>query len=157
LTTELPVGQVRRTRGRTLTRGECALLSDLTWTIGSLHTDREHARATQFGDTILAGAVLLSVAVGLINTSDLYRELLTDHGVQVLAALGADAKYRRPLYPGETVYVETAIEAVRASRSKPGDEILTFHDRVVNQNADLLMEIRRAWHIRRSTSEERQP
>jgi acyl dehydratase len=146
---DLPIGAVYRTRGRTLTRGECALLADLTWTIGSLHTDREFAKNHEFGDTFVAGAVLLAVAVGLINTSDHYRELQETHGIRVIAALGVDAKYRNPLFPGNTITVETRIEGARESKSRPGEGILTFEDRVLNQDEVVLLEMKRAWRFSR--------
>jgi acyl dehydratase len=132
-----------------VTRGEVALLADLTWTIGATHTDRVFASGRPFGDITVAGGVLVAIATGLINTSDLYHELLDAHGVDVLAALGVEARYRHPLYPEDTVYVETTLESVRPSASRPAEEILTFSDRVVNQDERVLMEMRRSWRIRR--------
>lgn len=141
------VGTRHRTAQRTLTRGECALLCDLTWTIGRLHTDREFASKSHFGDTVLPGAVLLAVATGLINTSDFYRDLSRNSRIQVLAALGVRAKYRKAFYSDDTVVVETTVEQIRPSSTRTGEYILSFADEVLNQRDEVLVEMFRSWRI----------
>lgn len=141
------VGTRHRSAGRTLTRGECALLCDLTWTIGRLHTDREFAAKSHFKDIILPGAVLVAVATGLINTSDFYRDLSRNSNIQVLAALGVRANYRKAFYSDDTVVVETTVEHIRPSSTRAGEYILSFSDEVLNQRDEVLVEMCRSWRV----------
>jgi acyl dehydratase len=144
----LPLGVVNKTRGRTLGEGECALLTDLTWTIGRFHTEKPFAETTAFGGITLAGAVVASVAVGLINTSDFYRDLDQKFGVKIVATLGMKVKYRTGFRPGDTLRVETTLNSVRKT-SRPGRGLLEFHDRVINQKDETILEMEREWLFER--------
>src|SRR5437660_6583427 len=122
----LPIGLVTRTRGRTLGEGECALLTDLTWTIGRFHAEREFAQTTAFGGVVLAGAVVVAVATGLINTSDFYRDLDREYRFKVVAALGSTVRYRAGFRPGDTLWVETTMTGARESKSNANRGVVDF-------------------------------
>ena len=52
----LPIGEKSRSTGRTITEGEFALLTDITWTIGELHSNAVYGmQHTSFGERALGG------------------------------------------------------------------------------------------------------
>lgn len=150
ITEGLPFGQVLRTGARTLSEGECALLTALTWTIGRFHTDPEFAKTTEFGGIVLAGAVIPAVAAGLIGMSNYYREFETKYGFKVVAVLGMEVRYRHPLRPGDTIRVETILRDARPSGRRPGQGVAEFEDRVLNQRDDVVAEMKRFWLFERT-------
>jgi acyl dehydratase len=62
-----------------------------------------------------------------------------------VANLGIEeARFPNPLFVGDTVHVETEVIAVRPSRSRPTNGILTLEHRGYNQNDVLVATCRRA-------------
>jgi acyl dehydratase len=149
ITDGLPIGLTTRTRGRTLGEGECAMLTNLTWTIGRFHTERAFAETTTFGGVILGGAVLVAVATGLINTSDFYRDLDRVYGLGVVAVLGMKVRYHKGFRAGDTLWVETTVTGARESKSQAGRGVIEFKDRVCNHRDELLVDMERQWLFER--------
>jgi acyl dehydratase len=144
VTEGMPVGRRSRSQGRTIGEGEFALLTTLTWTTDELHTNAEAMRASEFGERLLGGSVLLALVSGLYCQNELFRDLLSVHGMEPIAALGTEARYLGVFRPGDTLWEETEVEAVRASRSRPGCGIISLHDRAYNQRGELLVDSTRA-------------
>jgi acyl dehydratase len=143
ITADIPLASLGRSQGRTLSEGECGVLTSLTWTIGDIHSNKEFAKNTEFGDIILGGPVVLAVASGLFATADFYRVFKKKYRVRMIAALGVEAKYLKPFLPGDTIWVETAIESARMSKSRPGAAVVLFTDDVINQRGDTIMKMKR--------------
>jgi len=131
---DLPVGSVFRSATRTLTDGECGILTSLTWTTGGIHSDREYARSTEFGELILAGATVVAVAAGLLPGTAIYRSFEPVYGVRVVAALDVHASFMAPVRFGDSICVETTLAGQRPSASRPGCHVLNFEDRVLRQD-----------------------
>lgn len=139
----LPIGVVERSRGRTISEGDFTLLTSLTWTTGQMHANREFMRErSQYGERILGGPVVVAVASGIQYQSHWHR-FTERYQVRVIAAVGVEAKYRGPVLPGDTLYVEVCLAEARPSRSRPGQGVLVFDDRVLNQRDELVLEMKR--------------
>src|SRR5262245_12386997 len=96
-----------------------------------LHLDAEFARGTEFGQRLVNSLFTLSTLVGL-SVSDL--TLGTTVG-----NLGFEKiEFPKPVFIGDTLYAETEVLAVRASRSRPGQGIATFEHRATNQRGELV-------------------
>jgi len=143
ITVDIPLTVLGRSQGRTLGEGECGVLTSMTWTIGDIHSNREFAKTTEFGDVILGGPVVLAVASGLFATADFYRVFKKKHRVRMIAALGVEAQYLKPFLPGDTIWVETSIESARMSNSRPGSAVVLFADDVINQRGETIMKMKR--------------
>lgn len=143
VTEGMPVGRRSRSQGRTIGEGEFALLTTLTWTTDELHVNKEAMKSSEFGERLLGGSVLLSLVSGLYCQNQLFRDFLNVYGVEPIAALGTDAKYSGVFLPGDTLWEETELEAVRASESRPGCGIMTLRDRAYNQREELLLDSHR--------------
>ena len=54
-----------------------------------------------------------------------------------------EATFPKPLFPGDTIRVETEIMALRESKSRPTQGIVTFEHRAFNQKDELVCKIKR--------------
>ena len=123
---------------RTITEADNVLISTLTHNPAALHLDEEYCREhTEFGQRIVNSCLTLSLMVG-ISVND------TTHGTTV-ANLGMDeVRFPNPLFPGDTVRVETEVIATRESKSRPDNGIVTFVHRAWNQRDELVGEFKRS-------------
>jgi len=139
----LPIGVSERTRGRTIGEGEFAALTTITWTTDELHTNREFAKKNSpFGERVLGAVVVLAVASGLMYQS-LWDKFVEQFGVQAKGAVALEARHEKPVFPGDTIYVEMCLESARASKSHAGQGVLTFVDKVLNQHDETVATMKR--------------
>lgn len=122
---------------RTVTEMDNVLFSTLTHNPAPLHIDREYMRTqSEFGQPLVNSFFTLGLIVGIsINDTTL--------GTTVANLGMEDVRFPHPLFVGDTVHVETEVIAKRASRSRPGNGILTLEHRGFNQQDDLVAVCRR--------------
>lgn len=136
---EISYGEKRSSIGRTISEGDFSMLVNLNWTIGSIHADTEHMKSTSFGERILPGVCILSTTIGLSNTSHV-RGLMADQGFQLVALLGfEDVRFTGPVYPGDTITVESEILDARPS-SDPKRCVARLRDVTTRQTGDVVLE-----------------
>src|SRR3546814_9926000 len=97
-----------------------------------LHIDEEYCRTqTEFGQRILNSAFTLGLMVGIAGHE-------TVQGTSV-ANLGWDeVRFPRPVFHGDTLRIETEVLALRESRSRPDQGIVTWAHRAYNQRDELV-------------------
>ena len=62
-----------------------------------------------------------------------------------VANLGMDkVRFPKPLFAGDTIHVETEIIALRESKSRPMQGIVTFEHRAFNQKDELVATLERS-------------
>jgi acyl dehydratase len=129
---------IRHSLGRTLTEMDNVLFSALTMNTQPLHLNEDFAQKhSEFGRRIVNGIFTLGLAVG-ITVPDLTEGTL-------IANLGYDAvRHPHPLFHGDTLYVETEVLEVRASRSRPNQGIVRFKHTGRNQDGVVVLEFERA-------------
>jgi acyl dehydratase len=138
---------IRHSVGRTITEMDNVLFSALTMNTQPLHLNEDFARKhTPFGRRIVNGIFTLGLAVG-ISVPELTEGTL-------VANLGYDqVRHPHPMYHGDTLYVETEVLEVRASRSRPDQGIVRFRHRGRNQEGVVVLEFERtALMLKRPTS-----
>lgn len=139
ITKGVPIGQKFASRSRTVSEGEFMLLQALTWQTAAIHTDKEFMKTTQFGERIMSGSLVLSVAMGLEGTTD-EREVLRQAGFRGVAQLGIESvQFRASLQPGDTVRVEAEILEARPTRN-PGRVVVKRRLRAFRQTGEMIME-----------------
>lgn len=139
ITVKLPVGVERTSQSRTLTEGEFAALTNLTWTQSELHASREFGKATPFGERILAGPCVLAVTVGLVRPE--LTVILNQHGLRTVALLGFNnVKFVGPLRPGDTVRATVKLANARESEGHPGRYVVTWAETLQRYDGTLLMQ-----------------
>ena len=135
---EFSVGQkFEHTIRRTITEADNVLFSALTHNPAPLHLDAEYMKNTEFGKPIVNSCLTLAFMVG-ISIGD------TTIGTTV-ANLGWDeVRFPKPLFPGDTIHIETEVLGVRESKSRPDNGIVVFAHRAFNQDDVLVGECKRS-------------
>ena len=136
------VGAVRKTPVRTLTDADITAFAEVSGDRNPLHLDDEYAATTIFGGRIAHGLLGLAVASGLVNRSKLTAGTL-------VALMGVNWKFRRPLRPGDSVRVAMKVLAKRPTRNpergfvRLGLRLLDQHDDVAQEGSFALLVRRR--------------
>ncbi len=136
---DLTVGQMfQHPIRRTLTETDNILFTSLTHNPAQLHLDAEYCRTeTEFGKPLINSYFTLGLVVG-ISVGE------TTLGTAV-ANLGTDkVRFPKPLFVGDTLHVETEIIALRESKSRPTQGIVTFEHRAYNQHDELVATLQRS-------------
>jgi len=122
---------------RTVTETDNLLFSTMTHNPQPLHLDVEAAKASEFGRILVNGTFTFALMVGL-SVGD------TTLGTLV-ANLGYDKVVMpNPVFIGDTMRAETEVMELRASRSRPGQGIVTFRHRLRNQRDAVVCECLRS-------------
>jgi len=130
---------------RTVTEADNVLFTAMTHNPAAIHLDAEYAKGTEFGKPILNSAFTLGLMVG-ISVGD------TTLGTTV-GNLGWDAvRFPRPVFPGDTLRVESTVLELRDSKSRPQNGIVVFEHRAYNQRDELVASCRRIALMLRSPS-----
>jgi len=124
---DLEVGAEYTSPGRKVTEADLVQFAGLSGDDAPLHTDERHAQRMPFAARIAQGALVLSLATGLMNRLALTR------GTS-LGLLGIENwRFLGPVRIGDTIYARVSIADKRAS-STPGRGVLTRRICVVNQH-----------------------
>ncbi|UIX29377.1 MaoC family dehydratase [Streptomyces sp. GQFP] len=135
---ELVVGDIyRHTPGRTVTDADNVLFTTLTMNTQSLHLDADYASRTEFGHVLVNSLFTMATVVGLSVTD------LTE-GTTVANLGFTEIVFPAPVAVGDTLFAETEILAARESKSRPGQGVVEFEHRGLNQRGDLVCRARRS-------------
>ena len=130
---DFEVGEAFATHGRTLTEADVANFAGVTGDINPLHMDEEYARKTRFGRRVPHGQLIFVLALGLAERliAPMFHESL-------IAFYGVDRmRFIKPVFTGDTITLHRRVES-----AEPRDEtagVITFEDRVVNQDGQLCL------------------
>lgn len=136
---DFTVGEEFTSAGRTVTEADIAAFAGVSGDFNPLHTDEHWVREhTGFDGRIAHGALILSISTGL-RTPEL-------EDLQILAYLEVSRRMLAPTYPGDTVSMVQRVAALKPSKSRPRDGVLTLdvtmrkHDgTVVQQGTDVFL------------------
>jgi acyl dehydratase len=135
---ELVAGDVYRHRpGRTVTDADNVLFTTMTMNSQSLHLDADYASRTEFGRVLVNSLFTMSFVVGL-SVADV------TEGTTVANLGFSQVTFPAPVFVGDTVFAETEVLSVRASRTRPGQGIAEFEHRGHNQRGELVCLARRS-------------
>ncbi len=134
---DLEVGmRMRHSLGRTITEMDNVLFSTLTMNPQALHLNEHYASKTLFGQRIVNGIFTLGVIVGITVGE------LTDG--TIVANLGYEnIKHPKPVFHGDTIYVDTEILEKRESKSNPDRGIVKLRHLGRNQHGEVVCEVER--------------
>jgi acyl dehydratase len=133
---DFEVGDLYRCRfGRTVTEADNIQFTLLTNNSNQIHFNRDYGEKAGFGGCLVNSLLTLSIVMGM-SAPD-----VSENGIN----LGwDDARLPHPVFAGDTLYSETEVLAVRESRSRPEQGIVSVHTRGYNQHGDLVIEFRRS-------------
>jgi acyl dehydratase len=127
---EFEVGLEIETAARTITETDIVNFAGLSGDFNFIHTNAEAASETPFGQRVAHGMLVASIATGLAvqqgfidGTTLAFREL--------------DWKFTKPVFIGDTVYVQ-----IKVTETKPmarlGGGLVVFEARVLNQRDEVV-------------------
>ena len=130
---ELEIGQIfQHPIRRTLTETDNILFTSLTHNPAQLHLDAEYCKnETEFERVLINSYFTLGLVVG-ISVGD------TTQGTAVANLATDKVRFPKPLFPGDTINVESEVLALRESKSRPTQGIVTFEHRAYNQHDELV-------------------
>jgi len=131
---EFETGEVFLTASRTMTEADVVMFAGLTGDYTEIHTSKQMAEGTQFGQRIAHGMLVLSYAHGLFMAM----KLTTPTGI---AFASIDQwKFKGPVFFGDTIHVKVTVSEMIPSRSKPDRGIIKFLFQVLNQRDEVVQE-----------------
>lgn len=134
---DFKVGDVYEHRpGRTITETDNIQFSLLTMNQHPAHCDSHFASQTEFGKPLVNSTLTLAIVAGMS---------VPQISGQAIANLGwTDIKLTGPVFPGDTIYAESEILAIRPSKSRPGQGIVTVRTTGTKQDGSVFMTFERS-------------
>lgn len=119
---DFEVGQVFEHRpGRTLTDADNIQFSLLTMNYHPMHCDAHFAGKSEFGKLLINSGLTLAIVLGMT---------VPEISGRAVANLGwEEIRLTAPVFAGDTIYAESEVLEVRASKSRPGQGIVRVRTR----------------------------
>lgn len=121
---------------RTVTDMDNILFSSLTYNPAAIHIDHEYCRSTPFGKPLMNSIFTLGLVVGL-SVQD------TTLGTTIGNLGWEQVSFPKPVFAGDTIRAESSVVALRESKSRPDQGIVTFEHRGFNQRDEEIALCRR--------------
>jgi acyl dehydratase len=138
---KIEVGSKIVTQRRTITEGDFSAMVNLSWETSPLHTDREYAKTTPFGERILGGPCTIPFVAGL--TGHAWHGMWERSGFRLVALVGINnVTFTTPLFPNDTIWVETEVVSKRPT-SKPKRLLFTVKDVLRKQVDQVILQMER--------------
>lgn len=135
---DFTVGQTfRHEVRRTVTESDNITFSCLTCNPAAIHIDAEYSKGTEFGKPLMNSVFTLGLVIGLSVIDTTFGTTVGNLGWE-------EVKFPRPVFAGDTIRAETSVTALRESKSRPGQGIVTFEHRGFNQHGEEVAFCRRA-------------
>ena len=139
---DFKVGDIYEHRpGRTISETDNTWFTLLTMNQHPVHFDAEYARHTEFGRPLVVSTLTLSLLVGMS---------VSDTSQKAIANLGwTDIRLPRPVFVGDTLTGESEVLAMRESKSRPDQGIVSIRTRGYNQRGEMVCEFDRSMLVMR--------
>ena len=121
---------------RTVLESDNMWFSNATCNPAAIHIDAEYCKSTEFGRPLVNSIFTLGLVIGLSVQDTTLGTTVGNLGME-------DTKFPRPVFAGDTIRAETKILAVRESKSRPTQGIVTFEHRGFNQHNEEIAYCRR--------------
>ncbi|MCZ6467269.1 MAG: MaoC family dehydratase [Alphaproteobacteria bacterium] len=137
---DFTVGDVYEHRpGRTISETDNTWFTLLTMNTHPLHFDAAYAEKSEFGRPLVNSALTLAIVAGM-SVSDLSQK--------AVANLGWDKiRLTAPVFAGDTIYAESEVLAVRQSKSRPTQGIVTVKTTGRKADGTVFMTYERAFLV----------
>ena len=130
---QFEVGQrFRHEVRRTVTDMDNTLFSALTYNPAPIHIDHDYAASTEFGRPLMNSLFTLGLVIGLSVQDTTFGTTVGNLGM-------TDTSFPKPVFAGDTIRAETEVTALRPSASRPGQGIVTFAHRGLNQRDEVVV------------------
>jgi len=127
---------ILHSNGRTITEADNTFFNAITMNTQPLHLNEDFASKSQFGKRIVNGILTLGLVIG-ITVEDLTAGT-------IIANLGYEkVNHPKPVFHGDTIYVETTVLDKRPSRTKHDRGIVRLKHLGKNQSGEIVCEVER--------------
>jgi acyl dehydratase len=116
---------------RTVTDMDNILFSSLTYNPAAIHIDHEYAKGTEFGKPLINSIFTLGLVVGL-SVQD------TTLGTTVGNLGWEEVSFPKPVFAGDTIRAVSEVVSLRASKSRPGQGLVTLLHQGFNQRDEVI-------------------
>ena len=129
---DFKVGDVYEHRpGRTITESDNTWFTLLTMNQHPVHFDKAYAAKGEFKKPLVNSALTLSIVAGMS---------VSDVSQKAIANLGWDKiRLTAPVFVGDTIYAESEVLAVRESKSRPSQGIVTVKTTGTTEDGTVFM------------------
>ncbi len=124
---DFTLGETIETGGVTIDQCDISLFAGLSGDHNPLHTDEQHARATQFGGRIAHGFLLISKMTGKFNQLGFWDG-------SVMALLETGWTFLQPVKAGDTIFAKLTVADLRESKKNRDRGVITVQFEVMNQH-----------------------
>jgi acyl dehydratase len=133
---DFSVGDVyKHPYGRTVTETDDVWLTNVTMNLNPMHFNEPYAAATEFGERLVNGLVVIAMAVGMS---------VIDVSQNATANLGYDSvRHHAPVFHGDTLFAESEVLSKRESGSREHVGIVETELRAYNQDDELVLSLER--------------
>lgn len=121
---------------RTVTETDNVMFTTMTMNPAAIHLDHDYAAQTEFGRPLVNSLFTLGLVVGLSVHETTLGTTVGNLGFE-------QTSFPKPVFVGDTIRAETEVLAMRVSKSRPGQGIVTFRHRGLNQNGEVICDCRR--------------
>jgi itaconyl-CoA hydratase len=143
---DFSVGQVlKHSLGRTITETDNTWFTLLTCNTNPVHFNKDYCEK-YYPDPPFNGRLLVNAALTFSITAGLSVEDTSKYGVMVGLS---NMKLPNPVFPGDTLYAESNVLAVRESKSHPEMGLVTIRTRGYKQDGTTAIEFERTFMIRK--------
>ncbi len=137
---DFKVGDVYEHRpGRSVTETDNTWFTLLTMNQHPLHFDREYGAKSEFGQVLVNSCLTISVVTGM-SVSDISQKTVANLGWDKVRLTG-------PVFVGDTLYAESKVLEIRASKSRPNQGIVTVETVGKKQDGSQVISFERAMLI----------
>ena len=134
------VGDVYEHRpGRTISEADNTWFTLLSMNQHPLHFDAEYAAKSEFGKPLVNSCLTLSIVAGM-SVSDVSQKTIANLGWN-------DVKMPAPVFNGDTLYAESEVLAIRESKSRPTQGIVSIRTTGKNQEGVTVISFERTMLI----------
>ena len=122
---------------RTVTTYDNMHFSLMTMNPQPLHIDHDFAAQSEWGKPLVNSLFTLGLLIGMTVGDTTQGTTLGNLGMN-------DVRYPKPVFEGDTLKARTEVLAVRPSKSRPGQGIVTFRHDMLNQRDEVVATCERA-------------
>lgn len=133
---DLETGMAETSPARTITEADIVMFAGLSGDYNALHTDEVFAAEGRFGQRIAHGLLGTVIASGLFTRT----ELCVSLAPSLIALLGVDAKFKAPVFIGDTLRVRATVTDLQV-RSSGKHGTVTLERSVTNQRDEEVQQI----------------
>ena len=116
---------------RTMLESDNMLFSNMTMNPAAIHIDHDYASRTEYGRPLVNSLLTLGLVIGL-SVQD------TTLGTTIANVKLEETNFPKPVFAGDTIRVETEVVALRPSKSRPTQGLVTLLHTAFNQRDEIV-------------------